>query len=105
MAGETKVGNTNRFRVEYLQRITFYAVTRSFETTDLLHHGRLEIARNKHVAKVVLRVEVVDRDPLDVGDFLVVGQSQRKVLVEVTLQDVCAVGVIIVDKSLEDQCN
>lgn len=90
MAGKAELGNANRLGVQYLERITFYAVSGAFEAANLLHDGRLKVVRNEHVAKVILRVQVVDGDPLDVGDFLVVRQSQREILVEVPFQDVGA---------------
>lgn len=88
MAGETELGNANGLGVQYLKWITFYTVSGPLESANLLHDWRFKVVDNENVAKVILRVQVVDADPLDVGDFLVVRQAQGKVLVEVPRKDV-----------------
>lgn len=90
MAGETEHGNANSLRVQYLQGITFYPVTSTLESANLLNNRRLKVVRNKNVTKVILGVQVVDGNPLHIGDFLVVRETQGKVLVEVSVQYVGA---------------
>lgn len=90
MTGETEHGNANSLRVQYLQGITFYPITSTLESANLLHNRGLKVVRNKNVTKVILGVQVVDGNPLHIGDFLVVRETQGKVLVEVTVQDVRA---------------
>lgn len=90
MARETKVRNAYCFRVQYLQWITFYTVFSAFEAANGLDCGRLKVFGNKHVSEIFLSIQVVDRQPLYIGDFLVVRKFQSKVLVEVPFEDVGA---------------
>ena len=54
---------------------------------DLLP-GRLEILGDVDVSEGIVEAEVVDGEPLEVGDPLPVGQGHGDLLVEVALQDV-----------------
>lgn len=92
MTSEGEVGDSNRLGIDNFHGITVNAVTSPFEASDPLDHGRLKVIGDEDVPEVVLRVQVVDREPLDVGEFLVVREFQREFFVEVSLQDVGAGG-------------
>lgn len=95
-----KLLNPDRLRVQYVNPLTADALVVPRQAGTLLRHRWFKVLRNVHVGKVVLRVQVVDRQPLDLGDFLVVRQTQRKVLVEIPLQDVCLTELIWHDEAL-----
>lgn len=53
-----------------------------------MRHWRFELFGNVDVAEIVLAIQIVDGQPFDFGQFLVVGQTKGEILVEVAFENV-----------------
>lgn len=81
-------GDFDRFRIEYFDDATADAMTLFRETAAALWHRWLEIFGNVNVAEIVLCAQIVNGKPFYFGDFLIVGQSKRKIFVEISVEDI-----------------
>lgn len=56
-----------------------------------MRHWRFELFGNVDVAEIVLAIQIVDGQPFDFGQLLVVGQTKGEILVEVAFENVCSI--------------